>query len=279
VSISLAAHALLVAAVSLVRERSTSAQGAGGDVHSEFFIRVGFPANRPTASQPRRVPAAGEGSDIVDAKVLSAPVQPSPEGPALGGLGMETTGRENPPGGSGRSKGAMGRGLLAVAGTARRIIYLVDRSVSMGPSGALATAVGEVAASLQTLPPNALFQVIPYNRMAVPLELDGQRGLAPADPATIENAIEQLAHVQPAGATDTAGALSCAMLLRPDVVFMLTDADDLPAARLPSLGRLMERAVVHVVELSRVPQQSPAGPLARFARSSGGTYRRVVPEP
>ena len=90
-------------------------------------------------------------------------------------------------------------GTLAVPGSARRIVYLVDRSMSMGPSGALATALQEVAASLKSLPPNVLFQVIPYNRLAEPLELDGQRGLAPADPSTVQNAIEQLAAIRDCG--------------------------------------------------------------------------------
>jgi hypothetical protein len=174
-------------------------------------------------------------------------------------------------------KGGLGRGLLAVPGTARRIVFLVDRSVSMGPTGALATALQEVAASLKSLPPNVLFQVIPYNRHAEPLELDGLRGLAPADPATIEHAIEQLAHIQPAGATDSGEALFRAFQLRPDVIFLLTDADDLLAARLPSLWRNRGEAVVHVVELSRGEWRQPDGTLAQFARSAGGTYRRVLP--
>jgi hypothetical protein len=171
----------------------------------------------------------------------------------------------------------MGRGLLSVPGTARRIVYLVDRSVSMGPSGALATAVQEVAASLRTLPPNALFQVFPYNNLAEPLKLDGQRGLAPADPAIIENAIEQLAHVQPSGPTDSAQALSCAFQLRPDVVLLLTDADELTATRLPSLRRTRGQAILHVVELSRNESAQPDGPLAQFARGPRDSYRKVLP--
>jgi hypothetical protein len=161
--------------------------------------------------------------------------------------------------------------------TARKIVYLVDRSMSMGPSGALATAMQEVAASLRNLPPNALFQVIPYNRMAEPLELDGQRGLAPADPAIVEQAIEQLAHIQPAGATDCGTALTSALQLRPDIVFLVTDADDLSAARLPSLWRMKGRAILHVVQVSRGPEDQADGSLAILARSSGGTYRRVLP--
>jgi hypothetical protein len=171
----------------------------------------------------------------------------------------------------------MGRGLLAVPGTARRIVYLVDRSVSMGPSGALETAILEVAASLKSLPPNALFQVIPYNRMAEPLELDGQRGLVPAEPASVEQAIAQLTHVQAAGPTDNAEALLHAFLMRPDVVFLLTDADELSAARVQSLWRNRGQAVIHVVELTRGLGGEADGSLAQFARNSGGSYRRVLP--
>jgi hypothetical protein len=166
--------------------------------------------------------------------------------------------------------------LLAAPAEARRVVYLVDCSISMGPSGALAAARKEVAASLRRLPINALFQVIPYNRLAEPLEVDGRRGLVAAVPACVEEAVHLLDDIQPEGATDHAKALRRGLLLRPDVLFLVTDADGLAPAEAASLLRLNQgRAALHVVELSHGGPDQPDGPLARLARGAGGSYRRV----
>ena len=49
---------------------------------------------------------------------------------------------------------------------AKVIVYVVDRSASMGLNGSLAAAKRELLASLDRLPPSARFQVIVYNRTA-----------------------------------------------------------------------------------------------------------------
>jgi hypothetical protein len=67
--------------------------------------------------------------------------------------------------------------------------------------------------------------------------------------------------------------------LKPDVVFLLSDADDLAPDRVPALLRLNAgRAVLHVIELSRGRGDRPEGPLAQLARDTGGDYQRVAPE-
>jgi hypothetical protein len=144
----------------------------------------------------------------------------------------------------------------------------------------LATARQEVAASLRTLPKEALFQVVPYNRLAEPLEMDGRRQLVPAEPATVNLALRLLDEILPVGATDHARGLRSALLLRPDVVFLLTDAGDLKPADVPALVRLLGQsgAVLHVVELARGEGARDEGPLAGLARDSGGSYRRLWPE-
>ena len=127
-------------------------------------------------------------------------VEPVPE-PVAGSPG----GPAHPGGGSSAAKDGMGRGLLKAPATARRVVYLLDRSMSMGPSGRMAAARREIAASLHQLTPNVLFQVIAYNRLAEPFDLDGQReNLTPAAPAAIEQAIRLLDDVQAGGATDHA---------------------------------------------------------------------------
>src|SRR5205823_10378047 len=116
-----------------------------------------------------------------------APASPASQGGrttvASGGYDAGTPGGTDPSGG--RPVGG-GRGtLLPVPPSARSVVYLLDRSSSMGESHALARARRELLASLRQLPPTARFQVIPYNKQAEPLWVGGRGGLLPADADTV----------------------------------------------------------------------------------------------
>jgi hypothetical protein len=159
------------------------------------------------------------------------------------------------------------------------VVYVVDRSISMGPSGAWTMARQEIAASLGRLPTHTLFQVIAYNRRAEPLEIAGQRGLVAVSPAAIESANSQLAEIEPAGATDHVRALHRALVLRPEVLYLITDADDLESVALAALLRLNKgRTACHVIQVSAGHASGSDGPLARLAALTGGSYRRMAPE-
>jgi hypothetical protein len=156
-------------------------------------------------------------------------------------------------------------------------VYVLDRSVSMGPSGALEAACAELVASLRKLPPAARFQVIAFNRHAEPLLVRRQSGLLPADPATVEEAAGLLAALDASGGTDHAAALRRGLLLRPEVLFLVTDAADLSPEEVLALTRLNQgRTAVHVVELGRSRAGGPAAALRRLAAGNGGTYRHVL---
>jgi hypothetical protein len=167
---------------------------------------------------------------------------------------------------------------LPVPPAARRVVYLLDRSLSMGESGALDRARRELAASLGRLPPGARFQVIVYNRRADPLAGGGPDGLRPADAESVREAARWVAALPASGSTDHVPALLRGLALRPDVLYLLTDADDLSAADVRAVtARNLGRAAIHAVELSRRHAERPDGPLRRLAEANGGTYRRVPP--
>jgi hypothetical protein len=169
--------------------------------------------------------------------------------------------------------------LLAVPGSARRVVYVLDRSISMGPSGALETARREVLASLRALPPEARFQVIAYNNVALPL-LPGD--FVPARPDKLAQAERRLADLDAAGQTNHLRALEQALRLlpAPEIIFLLTDADHLDDADVRAATRLNRgRAVLHVVELTAAPPEGTDSPLARLAAANGGSHRRVRPRP
>jgi hypothetical protein len=165
--------------------------------------------------------------------------------------------------------------LFAVPGAARRVVYVIDRSMSMGLSDTLKLACREVVASLRNLPAGASFQVFPYNEYNEPL-LPGD--LLPAEPATVGQAVRKLGELTASGSTHHARALRRALLLRPDVLFLVTDADDLTPADVQAVTRLNQgRTALHVVELSARLDAPSDHPLALLAAGNGGTYRRVRP--
>ncbi len=213
--------------------------------------------------------------DFISADILpsvgSAPATPL-EGPSSSGA----VGKAAPVPSGGPPGGGAGAGILAAPGTARRVVYLVDRSASMGLGGGLRRARQELREALGTLPPDAWFQVLFYNQGVQPLLPAGPAGLLRADPATAEQALARLDAFPASGGTAHLAALQAALSLRPEVLFLVTDADDLTQAQMQAITRLNGgRTRLHVVEMSR--SRSGNATLAALAGGNGGSYRLVPP--
>jgi hypothetical protein len=280
-ALSLAAHAgllgLMWALPQLCPDGRPRGVGAGRLLPLNITMVA---AERPSPPRPAPPPARPE-KDWVKADVepvliqptAHADVQPLPSGP--GG-----TDSEGGPGAATPNVGLAGpteSSVLPVSRQISRVVYLLDRSVSMGPSGALARARRELALSLRALPPGTRFQVFAYNRNVTPL-LPADSGLVGADAGTVEQTIEALEQLGPTGSTDHVAALKRGLALRPEVLFLLTDADNQADGDFAALRRYNTGGTaVHVIELSRLRIDSGDGPLARLAATTGGTYRRVQP--
>lgn len=278
--LSVAAHALFIGLFLLLPGQHTPPRGTatrgGGPA---LCIRVqGWDAPRPRPRRPAPERPAEEfiAADIVPTLGAAPVLAPVAAGPEIGG------GHDAGKGGGRRDVGRGGSGeggLLATPGTVRRVVYVVDRSISMGLSEGLGRARTELAVALRALPPDALFQVLVYNRTAEPLLPRGLSGLALADPDTIEQALRRMDEVTASGATDHVGALRAGLGLRPEVLFLVTDADELTDADVRAITiRNQGRTAIHVVELAR-RRAGGDGPLARLAGRNRGTYRRVAPSP
>jgi hypothetical protein len=248
--------------------------GAGGDV----TLSIGSPA--PPRRTPRRevyLPV-----DVaMQARVMENPVLGDPPAPAGGGPAVATgPGGGGPaatpaPGGAG---GGGGLGLFAAPGAGRSVVYVVDRSVSMGPSGALKVAVAELIAGLRRLPPTARFQVIAYNTAAPRLIINRRDWLLPADPETVEQGVRLVADLRAGGGTAHVNALCEGLKLRPDVLYFVTDADELTLDDVREVKRHNAfGTAIHVIELNRAAGSDPEGALRRLAQDNGGAYRRVAP--
>lgn len=194
-----------------------------------------------------------------------------PVSPLVAGPGKRPgSGKGGPGAGSGN-----GTRFFQVETTARRIVYVLDVSSSMGRDKLWDRACREVIASLDSLPADARFQVIVYHARARPL-LAARPDWLPVDAATLAQVRRALIEVTPEGRTEHAPALSHALTLRPDVIFFLTDADDLTFPLLSQVARWnTSNAVIHTFELNRRPGPRPPGPLQQLAQRHGGKYRVV----
>jgi hypothetical protein len=87
---------------------------------------------------------------------------------------QEESARTSPAGdsqGNGTGPGGGTISFFEIPTEAQAIVYVIDRSASMGPSGALAAAKRELLASLSRLPPTARFQVIAYSSRVEPIPI------------------------------------------------------------------------------------------------------------
>ncbi|HVS37456.1 MAG TPA: hypothetical protein VMS17_17975 [Gemmataceae bacterium] len=180
--------------------------------------------------------------------------------------------------GGGYGTGGGGPCALPVGKDATTVVYVVDRSISMGFHGALARARREVLASLHRLPSAARFQIIAYNHEAEPLSIAGRTGFLSADDDTLRLVAETVATWRASGGTDDGLALRRGLALQPDVLFLLTDADDLSSDDVRAATRLnRRRTVIHAVQVGAAASRAD-GSLHRLAADNGGTYIRLDPD-
>jgi hypothetical protein len=242
------------------------------------------PSPSPANGIPRR---AGSGEEpepeaftatVADAPRTTFPEEPVPAVPSVneGSLGHASGPFGTTASGSGSTGSAANR-LFHLPASARAIVYVIDRSISMGLSGSLDLARRELLASLAGLPENAQFQVILYNRQAEPLNLDGNQGLIPVTADHRRAAAQLLEAVRAEGSTDHVAALRRALSLHPDTIFLVTDADELTAAQVRALTLLNHgRAAIHTIELRNGESAREDAPLSLLARSNRGTCRTVL---
>jgi hypothetical protein len=299
-ALSLGLHLLVLAAVVRLAGRATpapapEARPPGGpavphllleeprehELHGQLFAHTGPPA------RPRRPPAPETSQDVVaiSARETIVPVTAPPEQPPAGVSvapelvnppprpGDGTTAGGLAPGGT--EGGGGGRGFFESGTPARSIVYVIDRSASMGRGGLLDAAVRELCASLSRLPPATRFQVVVYHDRPA-LLCPGPEELLPATAENTARAIGLLDDLDAEGGTNHLPALRLALSLAPEVIYLLTDADDLSHEHRLEATRLNAgRAVIHTIELSPANRGRADMPLQVLARENRGTYRAV----
>ncbi len=109
------------------------------------------------------------------------------------------------------------------------VVYVLDASGSMGAAGKFDAARAALVATLAQQPQTVRFQVIVYDATAQPLLVSNDTGVAVTD-ANVRAVTAKLATLEACGKSNHLVAVRAALNFRPDVIVLLTDADDLTAA-------------------------------------------------
>jgi len=146
-------------------------------------------------------------------------------------------------------------------------VFVVDQSGSMIDDDRLIRAKIELLRTVFALEPPQRFEVIFYNEEATPMP--GGPLPRPADLKTKNQLTSWLHLIGPDGGTDPRPALSQALALQPDAVFLLSDGE-FPEGTVERVARLNPRKVpIHCVDMTG---GQAGNHLLRIARDSGGQY-------
>ena len=256
-------------------------------------MEIGSPAALETVA-PASGGAAGRAapSDALLAEILPTPVnseavQQALPGPQTSGMGL-VPGPGAGGGGGGGSGGGVGGGVGRGVGPgteffgarehAHSFVYVIDCSGSMATRSSLEIAKRELISSLEQLPPDAQFGVIFYNlRATVFSDPTGRKGLMAAtrwqQGAGRHPALPDLPRRRDRAAWVPSAA---ALTLKPEVIFFLTDGDNLTRNDVAVLLTETGPVRIQTVEFGRgLDLGFESNPLRRLATQTGGTYRYI----
>lgn len=162
----------------------------------------------------------------------------------------------------------------------RSFVMVIDRSASMGDQGlgAIRAAADELARQLDSLDGNQRVQIVAYH--AAPSQLDAH--WLPATPQNKERLLKYLRSLPAFGSTNHTAALTTALKLKPEVIFLITDGDD-PGMDPGQLRIIREQArgrtSIHTIHFGRGTEGAAADHFMRkLAADNGGGYVYVNAE-
>lgn len=248
--------------------------------------------DRPTVSLSAEAAQSKTSAEQAVADALLdevAPIEPGPVPPraepgehtsGLGlmlgpsGLGLGGSG-----GGSGTGQGTGSGPSTAFFGAtehAESFAYVIDCSGSMATHDAIGLAKRELLSSLAQLPPDARFGIVFYTtRFSVFPDASGRKALMPATSENKSRVRLRLAQIRPDGGTDPRPAVDAALTLKPEVVFLLTDGQELSYEDVQFLEAHRGPTRIHTIDFSGPSPAPETSPLRRLAAETGGTYRHV----
>ena len=157
----------------------------------------------------------------------------------------------------GQDRGTSSTQVFGVTGRGTSFVFVFDRSLSMN-GAPLAAAKRELLASLGQLERVHQFQIIFYNEK--PKMMSTSQMLF-ADENGLRQAESFVGTITAAGGTDHLQALQLAMRFKPDVIFLLTDADE-PPLTTKQLADIRQNntAAINVIEFKSTPVAGKSSP-------------------
>jgi len=163
--------------------------------------------------------------------------------------------------------------VYGLEGQGTRFVYVFDRSLSM-KGALLAAAKRELLASLKKLDRVHQFQIVFYNERPKTMQ---PPAMTFADDNGLRQAESFVGGIVADGGTDHLAALKVAMRMSPDVIFLLTDADEPPlsAKQLEDVRQSNGGAVINVIEFKSGPDTGKASFLRTLAEQNRGEYKAI----
>jgi Mg-chelatase subunit ChlD len=163
-------------------------------------------------------------------------------------------------------------GFYGLGSDGQSLVYIVDCSDSMHENGKFRRATAELMRTLESLTTKQKFFVIFFNNGAFPMDADGP---VEATSENVEDLRRWLQHVVPGGGTDPMPALTYALALKPDAIFLLSDGefDPLVIDDLRVQNQVKDKPIpINTVSFY---SREAVGIMKTIARQSGGKFRFV----
>jgi hypothetical protein len=159
---------------------------------------------------------------------------------------------------------------------ARTIVFIIDRSISMGFSDGLAEAKRELLAHLERLPASTRFQVFFYNREVELIQSTEPDHLLANTEETRQRLARFVKRISAKGSTEHLPALRQALMLQPEAILFMTDAQDFEMVDVRAITTANNRrTAIHTLLWGTTDSE----PLRELARQNRGVYRRLGEAP
>ena len=208
------------------------------------------PPSRTEPKPPAISPISPKQKPEILKKELPAPTG---DGPANPSTIPASTNSGNPTGVNSSTSAGPFHGRMTKPGSS--IVYVLDRSGSMGRDRKLSRATAMLKASLKQLAPEVLFQVVTYDSQAAVTRIGGILQLVPANTANISDVERQLDDLIGEGSSRHFEGMRAGLGLHPDLLVLITDADELTPQDVKNLMKWNSKGtIIHAVLLD-VPEQ------------------------
>ena len=172
--------------------------------------------------------------------------------------------------------GAGGAKFFGTSTAGRRFVFVVDNSNSM-TKGRFETALNELVNTVESFGPNQMFYVIFFSDTAYPLfHPQGAQGLVPATIKNKEMLRQWLYTVELCLKTKGEKAVSAAIALRPDAIYILGDGAFTDKTREMILA---QKKLMPIHTLGMEVDKRGETELKAIAKHTGGTYKAVGVHP